>query len=208
MVARVLALCLLAGCSRVAAPRLPEPRPPIFVDSFDRADLGPEWLVTGPGYQLRGGELVVRQAHNHPAWLRKELPRDAVIEFDARSMDPAGDIKAEAYGDGKSYATDVEYTSTGYVFILGGWHNTITALCRREEHGADRRTRRDLHVEPGRRYHFALARHGSKLDWFLDGKPILELDDPDPLIGPDHQYFAFDDWESEVHFDNVIIRPY
>jgi hypothetical protein len=152
--------------------------------------------------------LTVRGAHNHPLWLTRELPRDVVVELDAWSDSADGDIKVELFGDGQSYALDLEYTSTGYVFIHGGWHNRISALCRREEHGEDRKTRSDLRVIPGKHYHYAIARHRDRVEWFIDGQLAMELDDPAPLEGPQHRYFAFDNWETSIHFDNLVIRPY
>ena len=202
--AALASLCL-AACTRVGTP--PERRPPLFTDSFDRAELGPDWLATAPVYRIEKGELVVKGARNHPLWLKRELPDDAVIELDAWSADPAGDLKVEAWGDGKSHAQSLEYTSTGYVLIHGGWHNRVTALCRMEEHGHDRRTRTDMPVERGRRYHWLIARRGGRLEWFIDGKLALDLNDPQPLTGPGHRHFAFDDCEAELHFDNLVIRP-
>jgi hypothetical protein len=201
-------LLLFTACTRVHTPALPERKPPLFTDSFDRVELGSDWRPTAAAYRLENGELVVKGAYNHPVWLLRELPRDAVIEFDAWSMSPAGDIKAEAFGDGKSFATAASYTSTGYVFIQGGWHNRLTALCRMDEHGKDRRTRADIKVEPGRRYHWLIARHSDRVEWFIDGRPVLDLVDPAPLEGPQHRFFAFNDWEAELHFDNLVIRPY
>jgi hypothetical protein len=202
-------MVLTSSCT----PKLPSQKPPIFSDSFDRPDgteLGPNFRNTAaPGvYRLTGGALAVRGARNHPLWLSRELPRDAVIEFDAWSDSPEGDIKIEAFGDGQSFATSVEYTSTGYVFIHGGWRNHLTALCRMDEHGSDRKTRPDLKVVPGRRYHYALARHGARVEFFIDGALALDLDDPAPLAGPQHQYLGFDNWETSVHFDNLTVRPY
>lgn len=212
--AALLGVLPLVTLTSACSPKLPTAKPPIFSESFDRTggvqELGASWRNTAsPGvYNLDGGSLFVRGAHNHPLWLEKELPRDAVIELDAWSESPDGDIKVEIWGDGKSYATSVEYTSTGYVFIHGGWHNQLTALCRMYEHGEDRKTRPDMPVVPGKHYHYAIARHGNRIEWFIDGKLALELDDPAPLEGPTHQYFAFDDWETPVRFDNLVIRPY
>ena len=200
-----LACGLLGGC-REHPPAL---QPPVFSDHFDRVEIGPDFRVTAsPGiYQLRDGELAVHGAHNHPAWLAPPLPRDAVIEVDVRSLSPAGDIKVEAWGDGKSFATEAEYTSSGYVFIQGGWQNRITALCRLEEHGHDRKERVDRPVVPGRRYHYLIARKGGNVKWFIDGELVLQLDDPAPLDGPGHAYFGFDNWETDLRFDNLVIRP-
>jgi len=193
---------LAAGCT---IEKRPEGKP--YSDDFERADPGPSWKNTGASYRIDKGELVINGAHNHPLWLTSPIPRDAVIELDAWSNDPAGDIKLEAWGDGKSYATSLEYTATSYVFILGGWHNQISAIARMNEHGSDRRQRNDFRVVPGKKYHFRIERRGGHIDWKVDGQPMLSYDDPKPLDGPDHAYLGFNDWEAELHFDNLKITP-
>jgi hypothetical protein len=174
-------------------------------DSFDRAELGDAWVTTGPGYRLLAGELVVDHAYNHPLWLKQPIPRDAVVELDAWSNDDAGDIKLELWGDGHSFAKTASYTASSYVFIFGGWHNTISAIARMNEHGGDRRTRTDRPVEKKRKYHFRIARKGGHIDWQIDGQPFLVFDDPSPLEGSDHAYLGFNDWEVELHFDNLKV---
>jgi hypothetical protein len=131
------------------------------------------------------------------------------IDLDVTSKSPAGDIKVELYGDGESFDPDKgSYTSTGYVLIFGGWHNSLSVICKQEEHGAGRKAERsDTHVEPLRRYHFAITRRGGAIDWAIDGRPFLSWTDPEPLGGPGHEYFAVNDWETDVTFDNLSIRP-
>lgn len=201
-----LGLCAVLGCTD----KLPALKPPVFQDSFDRAELGPSWRSTAPAgtYRIESGELVVSGARNHPLWLVERLPRDAVIELDAYSKSPDGDIKVEAFGDGQSFAKTVSYTSTAYVFIQGGWRNRLGALCRMDEHADDRKTSSELKVVPGKRYHWLIARKDNLVRWYVDGKLALELDDLAPLEGPQHGFFALNNWEAEVHFDNVVVRPY
>ena len=199
---RIALLLTLAGCTI-------EKRPAGVAtsDDFERAELGESWKATGPFYSIKNGELTVANARNHPLWLTRPLPRDAVIELDAWSNADDGDIKLEAWGDGKSFAQTVSYTATSYVFILGGWHNQISAIARMNEHGSDRRARNDFKVEKGRKYHFRIERRGGHIDWQVDGKPFLTMDDPKPLDGPDHAYLGFNDWEAELHFDNLKVTP-
>ena len=180
-----------------------------FTDRFDRAELGPTWRDTGGNYRIVDGKLVARDAHNHPAWLRKRLPRDVSIEFDVQSNSDAGDIKIELFGDGESFDPDRgAYVSTGYVLIFGGWHNSLSVICRNNEHDEGRKAARtDRNVEPGRTYHFAITNNGGHIDWRIDGAPFLDWTDPDPLTGKGHEYFAIDDWEAEVLFDNMTIVP-
>lgn len=194
----------LIGC-RAKGPTIDAP----FHDNFERPELGADWNATGPGYRLAEGKLTVSQAHNHPAWLRRRLPTDAVIDLDVLSRSPAGDIKVELYGDGQSFDPDKgTYTSTGYVLIFGGWNNTLSVICRQEEHGGGRKAeRQDVQVEPGRSYHFTIRRLGGALDWAVDGRPFLAWTDPEPLTGTGHEYLGVNDWEADVSFDNLAIRP-
>jgi hypothetical protein len=179
-----------------------------FTDDFARVELGSNYLNTGGPYQIVSGKLNVKGAHNHPLWLKKRLPRDAEIELDVVSKSAVGDIKVEAWGDGQSHATSKgAYLATSYVFIFGGWGNSVSALCRMDEHADDRKTRNDVKVEPNRSYHFKIRRKGKKVEWFIDGKPFLSMDDPHPLEGDRHAYFGFNNWQSDLSFDNLKIKP-
>ena len=97
--------------------------------------------------------------------------------------------------------------STGYVFIFGGWRNTTSVIARQTEHSQNRAARSDFKVEPGKRYHWRIARRGTRIDWYIDGQIFLSVEDPSPLTGPEHQFFAFSGFESKVYFDNLRIQP-
>jgi len=180
-----------------------------FSDDFQRSDLGSSWNATAPNYHISDGRLTVANAYNHPAWLRKKLPRNAAIEFDAMSKSPAGDLKIEVYGDGESFDPDKGgYVSTGYVLIFGGWRNSLSVICRNNEHDDGRKAERTApKVELGRTYHWSITRKDGAIDWRIDGQPFLAWTDPEPLVGAGHEYLAVDDWEAEVFFDNFNIRP-
>ena len=94
------------------------------------------------------------------------------------------------------------------MLIFGGWHNTLSVICRQHEHDDGRKAERsDVRVEPGKKYHFTIARRGGTIDWAIDGRPFLAWTDPSPLAGPGHEYLAVNDWEADVTFDNLNIRP-
>lgn len=180
-----------------------------FEDRFDRTELGSNWNATNPSvWTLRDGALYVANARNHPLWLRRRLPRDARIEFDAWSNSPDGDIKCEAWGDGHSYARQASYTATSYVVIFGGWRNSLNIIARMDEHAPDRRIQPNgPRVEQGRHYHWVVERRGNRLTWSVDGNPMIDFDDPAPLAGPGHEFFAFNNWSVELGFDNLVITP-
>ncbi len=197
-----LAAALLSACPAEETIQGP------FLDTFDGAELAVNYVNTGGPYRIVDGRLTVREAYNHPLWLKKKLPRDAVIELDVQSNSDAGDIKVEAWGDGQSYATSRgAYTATSYVFIFGGWHNSKSVLCRMDEHGNDAKSRDQPRVVKGQKYHWRIERKGPRVSWSIDGQPFLELTDEAPLEGDHHAYFGFNNWEAELVFDNLKITP-
>jgi hypothetical protein len=178
-----------------------------FRDNFSKPELAKHWNNTGGGYSIRKGWLRVQNARNKPLWLRRTLPRDVRIEFDVRSMAPEGDIKVEVFGDGVSKATQASYTATSYVVIFGGWGNKQNVLARLDEHGDDRVVGKPLKVVPGQTYHMKIERRGATITAWVDGQVLVSMTDPDPLEGPGHDHFAFNDWQAELWFDNLVIQP-
>jgi hypothetical protein len=195
-------------------PRLTE----AFTDDFERAELGPDYAPTAAVWRIEAGRLCGRGARNRPVWLRRRLPPNVRVEFDGSSGSRDGDIKVELFGDGRSRARSRSYIdATSYIVVFGGFKNSLHVLARLDEHGADRRElalardaadARSKPVEANRRYRFKLERlDGETLHWFVDGVPVLRFADPEPLRGEGHEYFAFNDWEAPVCFDNLVIYP-
>lgn len=178
-----------------------------FSDDFDRPQLGEAYEKTGGNWRIEGGQLHVRGAKNHPLWLLRTLPRDVRVEFDARSESPEGDIKVEVFGDGVSYATQDSYTATSYIVVFGGWNNSLNVLARMDEHGDDRVVGKPRRVEPGKTYRFRIERIGGILRVWVDQDVLLKMDDPDPLEGRGHDHFGFNNWHSDLWFDNLKVTP-
>jgi hypothetical protein len=106
-----------------------------FSDSFDRASLGSDYFSSGGHWRLAGGELYSPGVGNNPLWLKARLPADVRISFDVRSDAATGDIKWEAFGDGRTH-------STGYLFLFGAWDNGgrsggsgFNRIAKLDEHG-------------------------------------------------------------------------
>lgn len=194
----------LSACTPQGDPAI---GPDGFTDDFEREALGDHWHNTGGRYAIRDGWLNVQGARNRPLWLRRRLPRDVRIEFDARSESPQGDLKVEVFGDGSSRATSESYTATSYVVIFGGWNNTTNLIARLDEHGDDRAVGPTRRVEPGRVYRFRIERRGNRITAWVDDEELAHLDDPNPLEGRGHDHFAFNDWEADLWFDNLRITP-
>jgi hypothetical protein len=178
-----------------------------FRDDFERESLGDLWQNTGGPYEIRDGRLHVRGARNKPLWLRRVLPRDARVTLDVRSESPDGDVKIEVWGDGSSRATTESYTATSYVFIFGGWENTTNVIARMNEHGDDRVVGTPKPVVVGQTYSLRFERRGDTVSFFIDDEEIATMQDDEPLEGRGHDHFAFNNWQSDLWFDNLVIEP-
>ena len=201
----LVVLALLGGCKV-------RERPPITAPwTFDFTEgLAEEFYGTGDGYQVKDGVLSAHGAHNHPLWLRRKLPHDVRIELDCWSTEPRGDIKVEVFGDGHSYDPDGgRYTATGYEVIFGGWYNAKSIIARLDEHGSEMKERTEPKVVPNRHYHWKIERKRNTITWFVDDmtSPFLQYEDPKTLEGNGHEYFAFNNWETDTWFDNLVISP-
>ncbi|HJL04166.1 MAG TPA: DUF1080 domain-containing protein [Polyangiaceae bacterium LLY-WYZ-15_(1-7)] len=200
----VLAALAALACTPQGDPAVPSEG---YSDDFERDRLGDDWNNTGGPWEIRDGWLHVRGARNRPLWLRRVLPRDVRVEFDVKSMSDEGDIKVEVFGDGSSRATSESYTATSYVIIMGGWGNSTNIIARMDEHGADRAVGPRRPVEPGRVYHFRIEREGDRITAWVDDEELASMEDDEPLEGRGHDHFAFNNWQSDLWFDNLEITP-
>ncbi|MFM8555378.1 MAG: hypothetical protein ACKODG_04210 [Betaproteobacteria bacterium] len=173
-----------------------------FRDNFDRAELGADWLSEGRAFRIESGKLVTRATGNRGLWLRRALPRDVRIDFTVRAEGTAADIKLEIFGDGQ--AAD---STSGYIVIFGGWGNTLNVIARRNENGADRALGPTRTIVKGQTYRMRIERRGRVVEAYADDVLLARLDDPAPLEGPGHQFFAFNGWQSELWYDDLVITP-
>jgi len=195
----------------------------VFSDDFNRTGaeatgLGPHWRATSPAWSLSEGRLCGENARNHPVWLARRLPKNAVIEFQASSASNDGDIKAEFWGDGRSSASGQSYTdATSYLTVFGGWKNSFHVLARIDEHAPNRQ---EIKLVPGgadfirstvvphQVYQFQVERRdGHTVKWLVDDMEILTYRDAEPLAGPGHEHFGFNDWQARLCFDNLRVTP-
>ncbi len=209
---RLAALALVSLALSLPACKVREP-PPIdksYVDDFNQGGIRPDYNRTGGGYRIKDGALNAKGAHNHPMWLAKKLPPgDLQIDLDAWSTSPDGDIKIEIFGDGRSYDPDGNrYTATGYVLVFGGWKNSKSIITRLDEHGDAMASRSTPRVVANQKYHWRIIRRRDTVEWFIDDMttPFLRYQDPMPLAGQGHEYFAFNNWETDTWFDNLVIK--
>lgn len=191
------ALFLLSSCSEATEPSVTVP----FTDDFDREELGPNYFVSGGVWFIEDGRLMTTGGNNAPVFLKAVLPADVVVEVEVQSHTREVDSKVELMTDGRRH-------QSGYVFILGGWDNSISAIARLDEHGADRVEKKPTRVSAPATWNWRIEKKGGDIDWYVDGELYLSFNDPNPLSGPGHDRFAFSNWQNIVSYDHLEIWPY
>lgn len=204
------ALALMGGVTLDGRPVGPSTGGELVYENTFEGPLGPEWVQSEPDlgwkagtWKIEDGRLVAKDIHNAALWLKTPLPEKVRIEFVARALSDEGDVKAEAFGDGRTH-------QSGYIFINGGWKNTVNAIARLDEHGEDRKDDRRCAsrggksrcVEPDVDYDWVIERTDGEVRWYLNGTLFLTWDDDHPLPG---RHFAFNNWEAPVQFDDLRI---
>jgi hypothetical protein len=181
----------------------------VFSDDFNRTALGSQYLPAAPDrghkagtWRIEDGRLKAENIHNAVLWLQEALPEQVRVEFTSRAESATGDVKCEIFGDGKTH-------QSGYILIFGGWHNTVNAIARQDEHGEDRKQdsrcgqgRQRRCVEPKVDYQWAVERTDDTVRWYLDGQLFLTFPDAHPIRG---RFFGFSNWEAPVTFDDLRI---
>ncbi len=205
----------LAPCDSDKDPVLAAP----FTDGFDRGDLGDDWRSTSYGaYFMKAGRLCISKPRNHPLWLKRKLPANVRVEFEAMPNTNNADVKVELFGDGCAFDVDGrDYTATSYVAVLGAHNNSEHWLARMFEHGPEAKKTPLVAGGPSIAnsklilntvYHVELARtDGKTVTLKVDGVSVHEMADPQPLMGAGHDHFGFNGWDAPSCFDKLTITP-
>ena len=115
--------------------RLPPQPAPIqapFADDFERVELGSGWNATSAAYRIDGGKLEVSNASTtRPGCAAAFRPMRSSTSTSCPRARRATSRSSCTATENPSIPTR-SYDSTGYVLIFGGWHNTLSVICRME----------------------------------------------------------------------------
>ncbi|NMA43752.1 MAG: hypothetical protein GX946_10285 [Oligosphaeraceae bacterium] len=135
------------------------------------------------------------------ACLWNKLPQGENLSVDffvGPKMDTGRGKKYEYAGD---YAlvlcADGQNINSGYSFIFGGWDNRGSQIVRRNSIVKENRDIKVTRSSAIHRqwFHMKIRKENSRLSFWVDGKLVAELDDPEPLKD---RYFGIWTWKSEI----------
>lgn len=204
---------------------------PVLSCGFDRATDLEDWVMEGSGgCELRDGRLLLRSRRatgGHIVfWNRRNLPEDALIEYDFAPLSESGlcilffcargsggrDLfdpgLAPRDGNFSRYVRgDVECYHVSYYRNQGA----ATGVCNLRKDpgmpllgvGADR-----IEPEPGGVYRLSMLKQGARMRFFVDGRLVIDADDDPALFGPSHGAGKLGLRQmapTEASYDNLVV---
>jgi len=181
----------------------------VFHDDFERAELGPRWIVERSSteeapadWRIEDGWLRTQNTKNQGVWAEVIPDGPVRVELVARSLTPTnkrqrfvGDLKLEAFATGPAH-------EKGYSLINGGWSNQFDTIAKLGEHSADERRVSARALEPDKVYRYAAVRTKDKILFFRDGELLYTFDDAAPIQG---RWLGLNNWQAEAAFGEVSV---
>lgn len=171
------------------------------------------WILEG------SADLSVRDGRLHVAspeatlWRRDPLPADIAIELTAGVDGPADDnaanlnlifhareLDGEPYRFGRSAKYEEYHSLPNYIATLTGGFQPGWARLRRNPGFTILSENTSIRSEAGRTYRIRLLVAGGRLRYWLDGKLVHDVVDPQPLKGG---RFALRTWRSQVWWSDI-----
>ena len=118
-------------------------------------------------------------------WNKRMFHGDLSVEFIAApKMDRTrGDYTAYVRDMNLTICADGRNLDSGYTFVFGGWGNTRTAILRGREVLAESASQIIAGSLHRHWFKFNIEKRGGRIKFVVDGRPVLECDDPNPLTG-------------------------
>jgi len=187
-------------------------------ETFDDESWLFRWFAEGNSeVKVEDGKLWVRKLDPETAnvatiWFRPELPDDAIVRFRTKAVPPeeknaanlnlflharendGGEVEFGRNGQYGEYHKFPNYIVTFVGGFRPGWSRA------RRDPGFNLLHESEVRSEIGQEYEIAVTIQGGRLRYYLDGKLIHDVQDPDPLPGGK---FAIRTWSTNAWWDDV-----
>jgi hypothetical protein len=178
--------------------------PPDVRVEFDVRSEGPDgdikWEMYGDGRNHSTGYVFL-----FGAWRNRES-RICKLDEHALTQDEA---RAQLAATARPYPRQMDFIETlSAPFVRWSARRDLERMEKGEYWQRDTPfvvKRLDLKVEKGRKYHMTVTKQGGHIRWDIDGQLAMEMTDPSPLSGSDHDRFGFSSWANDTYFDNLKI---
>jgi hypothetical protein len=194
---------------------------------FEEFDQGLyRWFAEGNSeVKVMDGRLWIRNLDPEKAnvatiWFRPELPADVMVRFRAEAVPPdeknaanlnlflhARELDGTTLTFGRNGQYGEYHKVPNYIVTLVGGYRPGWSRARRDP-GFNLMHEADVRSQVGREYNIAVTVQGGRLRYYLDGRKIHDVQDPEPLPGGKFgiRTWSTNGWWDEVEIGRLIDR--
>ena len=179
--------------------------PVLFNKPITAENLKTDWDIYNCSWTMNKGWLTGRNPDESAgmALLKQNFPGNILLEFEGRTVYPSThDIDFMWNGE---WSDKLNSCGVGYIGGLSGWWSGRTGIEKSPGYKL-RATTKNFMLEPGRIYKVQAGSINGHCFIFIDGKEIIEVNDPEPIDNTKYGKIAFTAWRSHVQIRNIVIR--
>ena len=170
-------------------------------DFSDPALVQSRWEVFGGHHEIANGELRLHGGEPQLLLLKRDMPTEVRIEFECRQEGTyLNDLACLI--NGKRMGSPWGTSTSGYAFKYGAYTNTFTVLTRCDQKLWSQTM---SPLRSGQTYHVLVERIGARLRMFVDEKPVLDVEDSQPLTGSDHCLVGVLGWIADTRYTRIKV---
>lgn len=137
------------------------------------------------------------------AIIKQNFPGNILLEFEGRTMLPSThDIN---FMWNSEWNENLNSCGNGYIGSICGWWTRRAGIEKSPDFNL-RATSSNFRFKPGRTYSVQAGTVDGNSFIFINGKLLIELNDPAPIDNQKYNKVAFSAYSSHVQFRNIIIR--
>lgn len=186
----------------------PEKSEALFEASFSEKGLSEDWEVTGGRWEAKNGVLrgCNREERGGILYTKRGFPGDVMLDFYGSIVPPCrNDLNFTWKADGWDFAKND--AGTGYIGGLNGWW-TGRAGIEKYPQCRLRALTNCFPAESGRQYHIQAGSIEDYCFLAVDGRVIIEVRDPQPIVGEECSRVGLGVYCSEIEFGAFrVLRP-
>lgn len=172
----------------------------VFEDTFERQEVGPDWVIEGES-QILEGRLKYGVKGSHLAMIDRPFAPDVRIEFEAV---PAPEKPACDLSVGLACGKQAGGYGCGYLVAFGGNYGMLNQI----QGGRDMRRAYEYNpkktIIPGKVHRICGMKEGKTITLEVDGEVLLTATDHFPLGGPGFDRIGLMTWNGMI-VDNVRV---
>lgn len=181
---------------------------PVFMDDFDRRELGAHWQILDGEWILKDGKLVISKQDPQSVIVctKADFSGDVQVSYRCRTLSSYNGQACDMSLFTHIPEKQLNGWNEGYLWRFGSYDNRWSGLTRL---GRDIIRNPRVRIKPQKVHTVVIRKLGSQLTLLVDGEVVVNYHDANPLGHENRTWGGFYVYRSVVEFDSLTIsKPF